>query len=343
MLRSRHGKWHYRFWINGTEHTGSTGLPADDTHRLKAEAHEEAKRFRCHGSVHGHKPRDIAFTRALGAFLEWAEGEYKAELSYRRLITSSASLARMFGDLNVHEIGAGELEQFKTFRRAANIKEVTIRHDLHALSVFFQFAMRMKWTDRNPVREIDIPSDKDSIREKVLTVEEEAAYFAAAGAHPMLADFGRLLLLTGLRPMEALRLKATDFNRHARTITIPKGKTKSARRTITLVAEAFAIVERRAAAGAYLFPGIRSDRHAATPYRAHAHACQTAQVRFVIYTFRHTFATRLTEAGVPSPVVAAILGHASLRCVHRYIHPSQAAMDAAMMSAQHRLAITSAI
>jgi integrase len=73
--------------------------------------------------------------------------------------------------------------------------------------------------------------------------------------------------------------------------------------------------------------------NAAVPYRAHNAACRRARCYFVLYSLRHTFATRLAERGAPLPVIAAILGHASLRCVHRYVHPSQAAMDAAVIEA----------
>lgn len=286
----------------------------------------------CRRRAAQNQPRD--FAQACAIFLAWAEREYQVHRSYLRLRTSASSLARLFGGLPVRRIGARELERFKSARRQAGIKEVTIRHDLHALSVFFRFAVRMKWTAVNPVRLVGIPSDKDAIRDKVITTAEERAYFGAARRHPLLYDFTRLILLTGLRPDEALSLTGADLNPTARTITIRKGKTRHARRTLALVPEAFEILSRRAQAsgGRYLFPGRRPGAHAAKPYRAHAAACHAAGVRFVMYSLRHTFATRLAEAGVPVPVLAAVLGHSGLRCVHRYVHPSQAAMDAAMMA-----------
>ncbi len=43
---------------------------------------------------------------------------------------------------------------------------------------------------------------------------------------------------------------------------------------------------------------------------------------FVLYDFRHTFATRLAQAGVDLATLAAILGHSSIRLVQRYVHPT---------------------
>ena len=45
-------------------------------------------------------------------------------------------------------------------------------------------------------------------------------------------------------------------------------------------------------------------------------------MRFVLYDFRHTFATRLAQAGIDLATLAAILGHNSIRIVRRYVHPT---------------------
>ncbi|MBL8235114.1 MAG: hypothetical protein JNL98_41815 [Bryobacterales bacterium] len=38
----------------------------------------------------------------------------------------------------------------------------------------------------------------------------------------------------------------------------------------------------------------------------------------------------MASRGMPLTTLAAILGHSSLRCVTRYVHPSQQVMDEAM-------------
>jgi site-specific recombinase XerD len=43
----------------------------------------------------------------------------------------------------------------------------------------------------------------------------------------------------------------------------------------------------------------------------------------VMYDLRHTFATRAVERGVDLPKLMAILGHANLRSIMRYVHMSR--------------------
>jgi len=47
-----------------------------------------------------------------------------------------------------------------------------------------------------------------------------------------------------------------------------------------------------------------------------------AGLSMVMYDLRHTFATRAVERGVDLPKLAAILGHANLRSIMRYVHVS---------------------
>jgi integrase len=94
-----------------------------------------------------------------------------------------------------------------------------------------------------------------------------------------------------------------------------------------------AILERRAKLPSeWLFPSERHPgHHLGNLNTTHDRICLEAGVSFVVYDFRHTFATRKIEEGVPVAVVAAILGHSSLRTIHRYVHPSAEAQRAAMM------------
>lgn len=65
-----------------------------------------------------------------------------------------------------------------------------------------------------------------------------------------------------------------------------------------------------------------------TVYRAFAHARVAANLPTVTpHTFRHSYATRLLEKGVPVQVVQIILGHSSTRTTQTYLHLTEPTRD----------------
>jgi integrase len=362
-LRERRGNWHYRFAVDGQTYQGSTGLVATERNRnaaMRAEA--KARELVLSGRAHELKLEVRAFNDAVADFLAWARGEYSDHpASARRLEVSFVSLQQFFGTKPISSILRGHINDFKSWRRTEHkVREITIRHDLHALSKAFGYWIDHNWARENPVRAVDIPSDKDAVRMHVLTAAEEMLYFEAAKRFSALYDLGRLMLNQGCRPEEVLGLRTDDIDLERSRLTIRAGKSRAARRALKLTAESRQICARRIAGGSmWLFPGKvpgtrlakLNGRHAdildglamcKCGHRAIGHGkektchcgcsefTETERLAFVIYDFRHTFATRAGEAGMPIATLAAILGHADLRSVMKYVHVRQEAMDAAM-------------
>ncbi len=64
-----------------------------------------------------------------------------------------------------------------------------------------------------------------------------------------------------------------------------------------------------------------------TVKKQHQRALRLSGVRpFVLYALRHTFLTRLGEAGCDAWTLARIAGHSSIAMSARYVHPSQDAV-----------------
>ena len=100
-IRNRHGIWHYRFWLDGREYTGSTDLVATERNKNAAtRAEAKARELVVSGRSHELRLQVRPFSDAAADFLLWADGEYtKHPNTAKRLHTSFVSLLRFFRTL----------------------------------------------------------------------------------------------------------------------------------------------------------------------------------------------------------------------------------------------------
>jgi integrase len=350
-LRARHGQWHYRFKVHRKTYSGSTGFEDTRQNRNIAEAFERRHKREVLDSLlaarkssgAAQSPGILDFATAAGAFIRWCEQVRYREhpSSGARIRSSFGSLVHYFGDKPISAVTAGEIESYKGWRFENNIADVSVRHDLHALSTFFQYAKKKGWAHGNPVREVDIPSDRDAVRENILSPEQEQKYFAGAEKHldrfgrKALYDFGRIMIQQGCRPEEVLSLRKDDFDVEEKTVKIRKGKTPAAQRVLALTQESANILQARMGVeGIWFFPSDRKrGHHLVSLRRVHARVLEETGLIFDCYDLRHTFATRMaTNPAINTdlPTLAKILGHANLRTVQRYLHPTSESVRNAM-------------
>ena len=287
-LRVRNGKWYYRFRLDGRNYAGTTNLPATKQNMRSALQSEADHR---QALLEGRQPaRRVVvreFNDAVSVFLDWAKAKYRAHPnSSRRIAVSLASARAFFGSEVVSLIDEGRIEAYKTWRMNEHgVRDVTVRHDLHALSTFFQYAIKEHWTRDNPIRRVTIPSDAEAVRIHVLTPEEEKQYFTLAESHRDLYDLGRLMLNQGMRPEEVLTLLASDVSLERGQLHIRSGKSAAARRSLDLTPESREILARRVAGGAsWIFPAPRMPgQHIGRLNNAHDAICERAELAFVLY------------------------------------------------------------
>lgn len=330
-ITKRGGMWWIRFQFRGQRVQQTTGLAA--TQANKSAANEQERQLRTQmEAAKGLRRIRREFTQASESFLRWVEQEADAPATAQRNRTSFASLNEFFAGWKVDEITAAAVEDYKTWRLTVHqVKRVTVRHDLDALSKFFRrFAIPRGMASVNPMTDVQRPSDRDSRSMYVLSDREEEAYFRVARRHRDLHDLARLILLTGARPSEILSLRVCDCERSM--VRIQRGKTAAARRTIHLTDDAIAIIERRKRQGGeWLFPSGRTSSHIVKLNGAHDDACNDAGVFFRLYDLRHTYATRAIASGeIDVPTLAALMGHANLRAIHLYVHPQESTKRAAV-------------
>ena len=142
------------------------------------------------------------------------------------------------------------------------------------------------------------------------------------------ADIIRLLLLTGCRRGEIVRLKWSEFDGEVLRLT----KTKTGPRTVWLSKAARAILDRQPRIGSpYVFPSPLDParpgyREVPLWYRVRKEA-GLEDVR--LHDLRHTVASQAVARGTALPTVARMLGHADPRMTLRYAHASDRDVEAA--------------
>ncbi len=327
-LRKANGKWHWRFQVDGIIYRGRTDLAATRRNQSAAlRVEHDAQQKVLAGQAASLKVKTVPFTEAADRFLDWAAGEHREHPgTARRLRVSLASCRRFFKEQPVRSITAGHVEDYKAWRRTEHgVRDVTLRHDLHALSKFFRYALKHEWARANPVRDVEIPSDAEAVRMHVLTPAEEMSYFEGARRYPNLYDLGRIMIRQGMRPDEVMGLEQANIDLEKGTLFIPRGKSRAARRTLDLApdGEIAAILRRRLNGERWVFSGKKKGTHITKLNNSHGKVLDATGLRFVIYDLRHTFATRMAERGMDLATLAAILGHSGIRVVQRYIHITQ--------------------
>ena len=148
------------------------------------------------------------------------------------------------------------------------------------------------------------------------------------GSGEQQAEIIRLLLLTGCRKGEIVRLRWSEVGEASLHLT----DSKTGPRTVVLNAQARAVLARQPRTGsAYVFPWSndpsRSRSNELSLWRKVRHEAGIEDVR--LHDLRHTFASHAVMQSVPLPVVSRLLGHSQARMTLRYAHVSDRETEAA--------------
>ena len=141
------------------------------------------------------------------------------------------------------------------------------------------------------------------------------------------ADIIRLLLLTGCRSGEMLKLRW----REVEDDTLELEDSKTGPRQVLLSPEARAIIEQQPRSGSpWVFPSPVNPARARVDLSLWKRVRKLAGIEDVrLHDLRHTFASQAAMQGIPLPVVARLLGHAQVQMTLRYAHVSDRDVEAA--------------
>lgn len=201
-------------------------------------------------------------------------------------------------------------------------------------------ALRNGLIERNPVKLAELPRQKEK-EERIAMTKEQQALFMEYSKQSYLYNLFAVMLRTGMRSGEIRGLKYTDIDKQKNVIHVQRTlkyiegigyiedtpKTKTSKRDIPLTSDILEFLEAQrnywgfkvTKIDGYLFCTENGDPlgrerlqgeidRTIKRIRAAGHDFP----RITPHVFRHTFATRAIEAGMPPQVLKTILGHSSL-------------------------------
>lgn len=243
------------------------------------------------------------------------------------------NLATFFSGFPLNNITAKKIIEYKQSR--AGVRGSTINRDLACLSRMFSFAIRnLEWCEFNPLTRVEREVE-DNERTVWLSKHQEGFLLREVTVE-YLKDIIIFDLDTGLRESELISLTWSQVNWEGRFITVTTYKTgakkrKAKRRSIPLSERAFTILEKRIRIQKPKDVTERVflnslNKPIVTFRNPFAEAVQRARQHdnvfndFVFHDLRHTFATRLVQAGVDLYIVMRLLGHSDISTTQRYAH-----------------------
>lgn len=339
--KNRPGRFYIEFRYKGE--TYKERLPAGTTKSdaLKLEIKiKNDMMFRSHGVE--AKSSEMTFERFLVEhFAPHIEAHHSSE-SFERAINVCKAALKFLKGRTLRSIKPADIERFKISRinlptpHGTPRKPATVVRELAILSRVFSLAIKNDLCDYNPCSRIERPRF-DNVQDKILRVEDEAAFFDAMQSE-WARDVCRFVLNTGLRQNDVMGLTRFEIDAAARMIRLVQGKTKR-RVVVPLNNAAWEIVERRMKAkGNLLFASPVTGTEHGSVRHAMLRAAKRAGIDPVtIRDLRRTFATRLQDNGTDTATVARMLGHSDLRSIHRYersLEKMREAADSLTESAQ---------
>ena len=286
-------------------------------------------RRECHARKASPEPRATGTPRQVAPlFRDFVEGAWKEthfggyKPSTRKGVRSvlDRQLLPAFGSKPLDRITLAQVTQW--FDRFSQTAPGNANHALDLLRQIMNFAIARSHIDTNPA--LAVKKNRRQALTRFLSREEITRLHRVLDRQTRnssreQAEIIRLLLLTGCRRSEIVRLRWSEVDRDKLVLA----DSKTGPRTVTLNTQARRILERRPrGAGPFVFPSPRDparprSRNLAFWYRAR-HEAGIEDVR--LHDLRHTHASHAVMNGVPVPVVARLLGHSDVRTTLRYAH-----------------------
>ena len=301
--------WSY-VWLNGIRYQRSTGTSNRRRAEIIDNQHKEEINDRRFGITQANP--DIMVGEVSARFI--ARASVRPHHLYHLEF-----LLPFFSEMPVRKITKSLAEEFRKWRHSGTtIKDATVNRDLSVLRHILYWAVDEQLILSNPLARLRMARERRT-RRQVLSVAEEQSLLAAAKSH--LYTMLILALDTGMRRGEITGQHWEDVDFSQKVLFVTRSKTPEGEsREIPLSGRLLnLLLQLRQPAGLIISFHGRPVRIVKTTWTTALRNAGIRHVRF--HDLRHTFNTRLMEAGVMQEVRMALMGHSSGSRVHStYTH-----------------------
>lgn len=264
-----------------------------------------------------------SFGEMMDRYMDGHSAINKAASTHQRSKSTVKQLKRFFGDFNIAAIHPRDISSYKEKRRKEGASPKSVNNELVLMGHAFNLAMKeWEWVNSNPVSMVS-KERVDNLRERWLTRDEERRLLNASPR--WLQEIIVFALNTGLRRGEVVKLRWPDINISRRTLTLREQKNKCVD-TLPLNAATMEILQARSkiksiSSDFVFFSKAGTQMDGDNLYRSFGLARNKAGVTDLrFHDLRHTFATRLVQAGVDIYKVQRLMRHKSPQMTQRYAH-----------------------
>jgi integrase len=252
-------------------------------------------------------------------------------------------LASEIANLTLDEITSQHVSLYVA--QHGHFEKSTVNRDLRCLRRALSLAV--EWGKLSKAPKVELAKGENR-RERVVS-DTEADRYLEACPQPW-KDVATLILGTAMRPGEAYCLDWRNvlLNGSGGLIQIVQGKTRAARRLLSMVPRVYETLKARhesqgCPSEGWVFPTGSASGHIeeSSAKQWHEKAFEILEAArkenpdlpelkyFEPYCLRHTALTNLEAAGCDAYTLARIAGHTSIRMTERYVHPQAEAIERA--------------
>jgi integrase len=335
-IYKRGKKYWYHFWFNG-EHIQESTKQGNPRVARQMEAAHKTSLAKGEVGIRERKPVP-ALSEFAQRFIDAIEVRSAGKPNTVQFYANKLARLLEFEPLAKARLSAIDESLIESYvqDRRKQVSPASVNRELATLRRLLRLAHEWREIDRVPRVRL-LPGERE--RTFVLSHAKERDYLNSA-PQP-LHDAAMLMLDTGMRVGEILSLDWHDVHLQPvgeakfGYIHVRSGKSKNAKRNLSLTARVSAMLTGRndtAKSPAYVFTGedgtgslsvfTLEDQHSRVRKALKLSEC-------VINSFRHTFGTRLGEAGADAFTIMRVMGHSSVTVSQKYVHPTPEAVERA--------------